>query len=79
MKATDKNAGKEKKPDKKQGNLYDKLLHEIGDCTILPIVTDCLGIEVLQIAVKKAKLQYTIEREVDECYWIKKSGSAQKF
>ena len=55
---------------KQEGNKYDKILHEIGDAAIFPIVTEALNIQVHKFSYRKTKMQTTLEREVDECYWI---------
>ena len=65
----DKNKSNKSKS-KKEGNLFDKVLHEIADAAILPVVTDKLNLTVINISYRKAKMQTTLEREVDECYWL---------
>lgn len=67
---TNNSKDKGQKLPKQEGNKYDKILHEIGDAAILPIVADDLNIQIHKITYKKAKMQTTLEREVDECYWI---------
>ena len=60
-----------------EGNKYDKILHEIADKAIVPIVTDDLNIKVHKITRHVAKMQVTIEREVDAFYWIEKENGGE--
>ncbi len=56
---------KKNKNERGEGNLYDKIFKENIVPLFLPLLDEFLGIKILKTEVLDAKLQKTIEREVD--------------
>ena len=57
------------KPDSKkqiyEGNLYDKIFKENAESIFLPLIEERLNVKIKAFIPYKAKLQTTIEREMD--------------
>ncbi len=56
-----------------EGNLYDKIFKENAEAIFLPLVESRLGIKIKSFKPYKAKLQTTLEREMDFFYETKVS------
>ncbi len=71
-------AKKQTKPKKKidsdekvyEGNLYDKIFKEDAEAIFMPLVERRLGIKIKSFTPYKAKLQTTLEREMDFFYEV---------
>ena len=53
-----------------EGNLYDKIFKEDAEAIFLPLVERSLGIQIKIFKPYKAKLQTTLEREMDFFYEV---------
>ena len=53
-----------------EGNLYDKIFKENAESIFLPLVESRLGIKIKSFKPYKAKLQTTLEREMDFFYEV---------
>ena len=53
-----------------EGNLYDKIFKENAEAIFLPLVESRLGIKIKSFKPYKAKLQTTLEREMDFFYEV---------
>ena len=58
---------------KREGNLFDKILKENAEDIFLPLVARQLGITIVSSKVLPEKLQTTMEREVDFLRLVKTS------
>ena len=53
-----------------EGNLYDKIFKENAEAIFLPLVESRLGVKIKSFKPYKAKLQTTLEREMDFFYEV---------
>ena len=65
-----KQTKKKNKPIIKEGNLYDKIFKENAEAIFLPLVERELGIQIKSFKPYVAKLQTTLEREMDFFYEV---------
>ena len=70
MQKNKKNKTGEGKPDdkakeKEKGNVYDKIFKENSDVFFLPLAEKYLNFKIVKTKTLEAKLQSTVEREVD--------------
>ncbi len=65
-----KQTKKKSKPIIKEGNLYDKIFKENAEAIFLPLVERELGIQIKSFKPYVAKLQTTLEREMDFFYEV---------
>ncbi|MFK7773138.1 MAG: hypothetical protein AB8F94_13405 [Saprospiraceae bacterium] len=62
---------------KKEGNLFDKMLKENAEALFLPLIAKRLGIKILSSKLLPEKTQTTLEREVDFLRLIKTSAGEE--
>ena len=53
-----------------EGNLYDKIFKEDAEAIFLPLIERRLGIKIKSFKPYTAKLQTTLEREMDFFYEV---------
>ncbi|NUQ22602.1 MAG: Rpn family recombination-promoting nuclease/putative transposase [Saprospiraceae bacterium] len=55
----------------KEGNLYDKIFKENAERIFLPLIEEALGIRIAEFLPLRAKMQTTLERDMDFFYKVR--------